>query len=535
MSTEHQRYSPDNQEAAIATYAALCGFEVTETYQDSGKSGLSLKGRPALKQLLSDVLSGAASYRAVLVLDVSRWGRFQDTDQSAHYEYMCREAGVDVHYCNEPFGNDGGTMTSIVKHMKRVMAAEYSRELSTKVSRAQRQQARLGFKQGGIPPFGTRRQVINQNGTPLFVLSQGERKALVTDRVTLIWGPKEEIALVRRIFRLFLDKQLNQTEISRWLNEHGYKQGHGADWTPAAVKFILKNEIYVGRYLFGRNYNNVGNRAPSPKSEWISVDVIKPIIALSAFKKVQVRLKDNRFPSWTDAELLAGLKRLLDEQGGLTSYILQNCRYLPYPSTYVRRFGSLREAFALVGYCDLKLWKQNSTRYGWTEAELIAALQRMHAEHGCVDTRIINQDRLSPCKALFAYKFGGLTNAFLLAGLPVGRMSPSLQKSLVRQRAQHALRNAGRGAPVLRTTEGRRITNDDLFAALRRLFATHGFITSDLIDADRTIPSSSFFRTRLGRLREAYEQVGYHTTQSEIVRAALGRARARRLAEAQSV
>src|SRR5688572_3852612 len=105
MSTEHQRYSPDNQQAAIATHASLRGFEVVDTYTDSGKSGLTLSGRPALKQMLSDVLSGAAPYRVILVLDVSRWGRFQDTDQSAHYEYMCREAGIPVHYCNEPFQN----------------------------------------------------------------------------------------------------------------------------------------------------------------------------------------------------------------------------------------------------------------------------------------------------------------------------------------------------------------------------------------------------------------------------------------------
>ena len=153
MSTEHQRYSPDSQRTAIATFADTRGFQIVETYVDAGRSGLTLAGRPALKQLFADVLSGEANSRAILVLDVSRWGRFQDTDQSAHYEYMCRAAGVQVHYCMEPFDNDGDALSSMMKHMKRVMAAEFSRELSVEISRAQRHQAGLGFKQGGDPPL----------------------------------------------------------------------------------------------------------------------------------------------------------------------------------------------------------------------------------------------------------------------------------------------------------------------------------------------------------------------------------------------
>src|SRR3546814_16580155 len=69
-----------------------------------------------------------------------------------------------LHYCAESFENDGGAISSIVKHMKRVMAAEYSRDLSARISRAQRQQAKLGFKMGGMAPYGTRRQVVDEHG-----------------------------------------------------------------------------------------------------------------------------------------------------------------------------------------------------------------------------------------------------------------------------------------------------------------------------------------------------------------------------------
>jgi DNA invertase Pin-like site-specific DNA recombinase len=93
MSTEHQQYSLENQSDAIHAYAALHGFEIIQTYSDSAKSGVVLRNRPGLQQLLKDVVGGSAPYRAILVYDVSRWGRFQDTDEPAHYEFLCRSAG----------------------------------------------------------------------------------------------------------------------------------------------------------------------------------------------------------------------------------------------------------------------------------------------------------------------------------------------------------------------------------------------------------------------------------------------------------
>src|ERR1700730_11339111 len=89
MSTEHQRYSIENQAAVIATYARLHDLTIVETYRDAGLSGLRLKNRTGLIRLLDDVQSGRADFGYILVYDVSRWGRFQDTDEGAHYEFIC--------------------------------------------------------------------------------------------------------------------------------------------------------------------------------------------------------------------------------------------------------------------------------------------------------------------------------------------------------------------------------------------------------------------------------------------------------------
>ena len=94
MSTEHQQYSTQNQADKIQEYAHKRGIEIIKTYADEGKSGLSIGGRAALQRLISDVETGIAEFNVILVYDVSRWGRFQDADESAYYEYICRRAGI---------------------------------------------------------------------------------------------------------------------------------------------------------------------------------------------------------------------------------------------------------------------------------------------------------------------------------------------------------------------------------------------------------------------------------------------------------
>jgi DNA invertase Pin-like site-specific DNA recombinase len=194
MSTDHQHYSLDNQADAIAFYAANHDFQIVRTYSDAARSGLRLQNRPGLKQLLKDVVAGTAEFRAILVYDVSRWGRFQDVDEAAHYEYLCKSSGIPILYCAESFANDNSTSGLILKALKRTMAGEYSRELSAKVKAGLLRLARLGYKQGGFPPYGMRRLLVDVYGNPKQVLADGERKSLTTERVILVPGPSMRFA-----------------------------------------------------------------------------------------------------------------------------------------------------------------------------------------------------------------------------------------------------------------------------------------------------------------------------------------------------
>src|SRR5215469_15383659 len=197
MSTEHQQYSTSNQMDVIREYAKSRGLEIVKIYSDEGKSGLNIQGRDSLAQMIQDVQSGGSKFTNILVYDISRWGRFQDADESAYYEYICRKAGVGVHYCAEQFENDGSPISTIVKGVKRAMAGEYSRELSTKVFAGQGRLIEKGFRQGGPAGFGLRRTLIDQSKNPKSELARGEHKSIQTDRVVLVPGPIEEVETVR--------------------------------------------------------------------------------------------------------------------------------------------------------------------------------------------------------------------------------------------------------------------------------------------------------------------------------------------------
>jgi hypothetical protein len=113
------RVSTGNQSDAIAHHAPQRGIEIVRTCSDEGKSGLRIQGRDGLKHCIDDIRSGRSDYEAVPVHDISRWGRFQDADESASDEYICKRAGIAVICCAEQFENDGSPVSTIVKGVKR--------------------------------------------------------------------------------------------------------------------------------------------------------------------------------------------------------------------------------------------------------------------------------------------------------------------------------------------------------------------------------------------------------------------------------
>lgn len=372
MSTEHQQYSTHNQSDKIREYANRHGIQIVRTYADEGKSGLRIDGRQALQQLIRDVESGVADFQLILVYDVSRWGRFQDADESAYYEYICRRAGIQVTYCAEQFENDGSPVSTIVKGVKRAMAGEYSRELSAKVFAGQCRLIELGYRQGGPAGYGLRRVIVDQNGAVKAELARGEHKSLQTDRVILMPGPDSDVAVVNQIYRWFIDDGLSEAEIAARLNERGIRTDLGRNWTRATVREVLTNEKYIGNNVYNRvSFKLKKHRVANQPEMWIKKEAaFEAIVPPEAFYTAQGIMRA-RVHRYSNEELLDKLRSLYQQRGYLSGLVIDETEGMPSAAAYAHRFGSLIRAYHAVGFTP-----DRDYRY----LEVNQFLRRLHPE-----------------------------------------------------------------------------------------------------------------------------------------------------------
>ena len=351
MSTEHQKYSTDNQAQVIAAYAEVHKMRVVRTYMDAGKSGLNLRGRPGLQQLLGDVCDPHPGFSAVLVYDISRWGRFPDPDEAAVYEQTCKRRGIRIIYCAEQFKNDGSLSSTVMVGLKRSMAAEYSRELSVKVFAGHRNLVQRGYRQGAPAGYGLRRQLVDEHHNVKGLLARGEQKSIQTDRVLLVPGPDAEIATVHEIYRMFTEGAKAETAIAAALNERGLKTDRNRPWTRATVHEVLTNEKYIGNNVYNRkSFKLKVERRQNPPTEWVRKDgAFAAVVPEDLFRQAQAIIAQ-RSRHLDDDAMLALLRPVLEKHGDLSHALINDEDGLPSSISYQRRFGSLNRVYGLIGF-----------------------------------------------------------------------------------------------------------------------------------------------------------------------------------------
>jgi DNA invertase Pin-like site-specific DNA recombinase len=372
VSTDNQRYSLDNQCDWIEQYAAEHGFVIIQTYADRAKSGLLLKNRPGLKQLLADVTGPRVAYRAILVYDVSRWGRFQDVDEAGHYEFICKHCGIPVHYCAEAFANDGTSVSSIMKALKRTMAAEYSRDLGVRCFAGQKRIAQLGFRSGGAAGYGCRRVLVTPDRRVKQQLERGDRKSVAGDRVLLAPGPEAEVACIRQIYSMFIEKRMSFCAIAIELNRRRVPCIGTTPWTHHRVRAILTNPKYNGTTVYGRTSRRLQTpEIKLPRDRWVvTPHAFEAIIDDATFAKAQLVLSSLTVHKTND-QLLEELRSILHTHGRLTAELIRNTEGATRPGSYQARFGGLSHAYELVGY------KMQTERNVTTRSQIYIARDRL--------------------------------------------------------------------------------------------------------------------------------------------------------------
>jgi DNA invertase Pin-like site-specific DNA recombinase len=343
---DRQENSIPIQKEQVRKWADANQVEIIKEFADHGKSGLSAEHRDAFNDMLENwVKKEQDDFRYVLVLDVSRWGRFQDIDLSATYSAECTRHGKQVVYTSLGLPKKDDPIHAMAVSFERYRAAQYSRELSGKVFNGCAKVAQQGFRPGGSPPYGLHRLLLNEAHKPVQILKPRERKSIQNQRVTLAPGDKKQSAVVQRIFKEFALGDGNEQQIADGLNRDGIASPGGVMWDVGKIRRILTNELYIGTMVYNKSTQRL--LAPTrrnPRSEWIRTPAaFEGIIPKELFAAAEGRF-DEQERRRTPEFLLEELKRTYERHGVVTRGLVKSSS-APSLHAYHRLFRTLDDAF----------------------------------------------------------------------------------------------------------------------------------------------------------------------------------------------
>ena len=198
VSTEMQvdGYSLDGQRNILKRYAEREGMIIVDTYEDAGKSGKSIEGRPAFQKMISDIENGLA-IDYILVYKLSRFGR-NTTDVLNSLELI---QSYDINLISVEDGIDSSQSSGKLLISLLSSVSEIEREnIIEQTMNGRREKARQGGWNGGFAPYG-------------YDLVDGK---LVIE--------EEEAIIVRKIFDLYVNTNYGIEKIAKELNLQGLKK-----------------------------------------------------------------------------------------------------------------------------------------------------------------------------------------------------------------------------------------------------------------------------------------------------------------------
>jgi len=348
---DRQENSVEIQQDQVRQFAQEHDIEIIREFADRGKSGLSTEGRDGFNEMISDYVEGEKeAFEFVLVLDVSRWGRYQDTDLSAYFTGLCAKHGKQVVFTTIGFGEKNDLLHGLHLSIERYRAASYSRELSTKVFKGCAKIASQGFRAGGMPPYGFHRLLLDEQRKPVQILERGQRKSIQNQRVTLTHGAEDEVAVVQRIFKEFVQREYTPKQIAMVLNTERIPSPGGRQWSTGCIKAVLENELYVGTMVYNRTSQRLKSASHhNPKDEWIRAENAFPaIVDHELFDKAQLMIEaaeEARRVKYSAEDMLARLRLLYEEYGTVRTSLVAADPEMVSAATYAHRFKTFTGAY----------------------------------------------------------------------------------------------------------------------------------------------------------------------------------------------
>jgi DNA invertase Pin-like site-specific DNA recombinase len=281
--------SLDDQRAAIAQLAAKLGVTVDYVFEDAGVSGETIEYRPGMRALVASCESSARRRTAagyVLVLNDSRWGRFEQSEESAYWRVHLEKRGWRVRFAEHDDVQDD-TVRPVLRAIVQSQASHYRKTLAANVRRGARGQAEQGYWQAKAP-FGYQRQVVYPADRARMLANHVPK---ATDEKLVLAPHPDEAPIVQAVFAKYVEGGQSLTSLLEWVSG-SYPSRL---WTRSAVLRLLTNPAYVGDVVWGRVSIEPGRRTTRPDGEWYGkTDAHPALVSRELFAAAVRRIGANK-------------------------------------------------------------------------------------------------------------------------------------------------------------------------------------------------------------------------------------------------
>jgi hypothetical protein len=267
---------------------------------------------------------------------------------------------------------------------------------------------------------------VTPDGRRGIVMEAQDHKAIRGHRTVIVPGPVDELANVRRIFKMFVVEGLRAAAIADMLNDEGVVAEAGTAWTTRKVVRVLGNEGHVGVVVSQRTRSRFKERHRLPPDAWVRIaNALPPTIAPSLFAAAQANLRKYK-RRVDDATLVAELQAVLAREGRLTRQLIQEDAATHAVEAYQRRFGSLMAAYARAGYTPTAQQRRDAvmaaparrraTGKNVSDETLIEELRDLLRRRGRLTVALIAESPTCHSAEIYRQRLGGIRRAYALCG-----------------------------------------------------------------------------------------------------------------------
>lgn len=252
--------SIEDQQRNCTRYAQDEGLTCILVLKDEGISGAG-DNRPGLDQLRALARKKPAFFKHIIIDDSSRLSRDNIDAQTLVFREF-KAAGIVVHDVAGKLRSDDGN-AEMVWGFRGIIDAMYVRDMRKKVIRGMEGRALAGFSTGGRC-YGFQAIPEEKPQDP----EHPRRKLIILD---------SEAAIVRRIFRMFLDGT-GSHGIAQALNDERIPGPRRPTWLANTIEHVLNNERYIGKVFWRTGewrkhpISKKYTYKPRPKEEWLVRD-----------------------------------------------------------------------------------------------------------------------------------------------------------------------------------------------------------------------------------------------------------------------